>query len=744
MADHVFTQRARRLPRGTLPRVLAVFVLATIVVVIASLIAWTARTPDRVKGDGKDYGLPTARVTMDVRPDGTVDVVEQITFDFRGSFSGAFRDIPMRRGDRIEGVVVCEAGVIAGTSTSLAAQLAQPQPPDVSHLDEATAQRVLEAFYRSFPDARPDPRAAAAGGEDGDDQARCPAGLTAYGPGANTTLGSYDTPGTYGTEVLANPRGDDEAIPSVQRVVWHHDAYDQLRDFTIAYRAHGWLRRTEDGELALEVKPWGAEWKSALGTLGVTIRLPAASQLDADDVELVASSRGAGRVTGGVREAAGRGAPVIGIAAGDLTSGERVDVTALIPSEGSAINASGLPKRERTSDEVLASAREEAQRNTRARSWLATLTDPSTTWWIIIAAFLGLLVVAACAWQAYRRTLREEPWPADVPALISDPPGELPPALAASLVEQRSDVSPHALVATVFDLVRRDAWLTLPAQGEERGAKVDIELRQPESRDGLELEPYEQHALKLVDRIIGKRGAAMGEFKGKLKKSRSMSLEVTNQEGKFEKAVKERLKQLHWYEKPRSRWLTWPAWIAVLAIAVGIVLAAWDGLGWAVGLDPRVTALAGAILIAFGGAMFTTLLVVFTARLFVTRYRPEVRREAAQWTAYRDFLDSYGDMADEQTASIELWERHLVYAIAFGCADDILNAVRPQGAEAGASGVGSSRLGALDSGMFHGFSSGLAARAPQPSSSSGGGGGSSSFGGGGGGFGGGGGGGGAW
>jgi hypothetical protein len=44
-----------------------------------------------------------------VESDGTVSVSERITFAFDGSFSGAYRDIPLRAGERITFVSVSEA-----------------------------------------------------------------------------------------------------------------------------------------------------------------------------------------------------------------------------------------------------------------------------------------------------------------------------------------------------------------------------------------------------------------------------------------------------------------------------------------------------------------------------------------------------------------------------------------------------------------------------------------------------------
>jgi uncharacterized membrane protein len=45
---------------------------------------------------------------VQIQPDGSLRVHEQITFDFSGSYSGAYRDIPLRRGESIDQVSVGE------------------------------------------------------------------------------------------------------------------------------------------------------------------------------------------------------------------------------------------------------------------------------------------------------------------------------------------------------------------------------------------------------------------------------------------------------------------------------------------------------------------------------------------------------------------------------------------------------------------------------------------------------------
>ena len=56
----------------------------------------------------KSYSLPKAVVHVEIAPDGSLLVREDITFSYAGSFSGAYRDIPVRKGERIDLVQVSE------------------------------------------------------------------------------------------------------------------------------------------------------------------------------------------------------------------------------------------------------------------------------------------------------------------------------------------------------------------------------------------------------------------------------------------------------------------------------------------------------------------------------------------------------------------------------------------------------------------------------------------------------------
>jgi len=105
-------------------RVRNIFWIVVVVVIIGSSLAPGA-IGSLVSGfhlpGSRYYDLPSAEVDAVVKRDGSVRVVETITFSFHGTYTGAFRDIPLAPGQSISDVGVAERGIpySPGASTVL-------------------------------------------------------------------------------------------------------------------------------------------------------------------------------------------------------------------------------------------------------------------------------------------------------------------------------------------------------------------------------------------------------------------------------------------------------------------------------------------------------------------------------------------------------------------------------------------------------------------------------------------------
>src|ERR687889_1200170 len=85
-----------------------------------------------------------------------------------------------------------------------------------------------------------------------------------YAPGASAELGSSGAPDTFGTANLGN----------AYRIVWHYQATDEERTFTVRYRLSG-LAVAHDDVVDVYWQVWGDEWEEPLGSLEATMVLPA-------------------------------------------------------------------------------------------------------------------------------------------------------------------------------------------------------------------------------------------------------------------------------------------------------------------------------------------------------------------------------------------------------------------------------------------------------------------------------------
>ncbi len=86
-------------------------------------------------------------------------------------------------------------------------------------------------------------------------------GSQEYDAGGNTTLGSFDRPGTYGT---ISPRGSDF------RIVWHYDASDEERTFDVVYRVVD-ATTVHDDVVDVSWTVWGDQWAFWLDDLDASI-----------------------------------------------------------------------------------------------------------------------------------------------------------------------------------------------------------------------------------------------------------------------------------------------------------------------------------------------------------------------------------------------------------------------------------------------------------------------------------------
>jgi uncharacterized membrane protein len=593
---------------------------------------------------------------VQVRNDGSLAITETIPFVFDGPFSGAYRDIPLREGERISDVSVSEAGV-------------------------------------------------------------------RYAPGASAELGSSGTPNTFGTAT----------IDGGFRIVWHYQAFSEVRTFTIAYTLTN-VAVAYDDVVDVNLKVWGDQWDQSLGRLTANLTLPAPA------------SGPSWRVWGhpvSVRGDVTRGPRQAMLRAVDIPPHQFVELRAVFPrslltSTGGTRVRSGNGLPQIVAEEASAAAAFERDQ-AKIRSALDHL--PRTILILLAAALLPALAVLMGTYWFYGRE-RKTGYDREYE---QEPPSDLEPALVPPLLRQSPTVGSLEFTATLFDLIRKGRYKASPVTtrketwgGLRHEDVADLEIAM--GADG-KLAEVEGPVAKVVDDVLDGGTERLSNFRERIKKDRT---ENSKRFEAFKKGVADAVRERKWLRADGLKPLLGAG--IPFAIAGGLLL--WVGIHRFESFAPRWKDI---LFIAFGACLLVNVAVLFIAGRNVRLWRrrsPDAEKEAERWEAFRRYLTDFPRLQDAPPASIELWERYLVYGIAFGIAERVLQGAQLYMPEAmhnassiywisptGDLGSGPSALGIGD--LSSGFGSALA---PPSSGSHGFGGGFS----GGGGFGGGGGGGGAW
>ena len=90
--------------------------LLALAAALVAALAWSS-TAAQSKTEFKDYLLGPATVVVRVEPDGSLAVRETIEFVFVGTFTGAYRDVPIRKGESIDRISVTDMAPAEPTQT---------------------------------------------------------------------------------------------------------------------------------------------------------------------------------------------------------------------------------------------------------------------------------------------------------------------------------------------------------------------------------------------------------------------------------------------------------------------------------------------------------------------------------------------------------------------------------------------------------------------------------------------------
>ena len=414
----------------------------------------------------------------------------------------------------------------------------------------------------------------------------------------------------------------------------------------------------------------------------------------------------------------------------NVPSGHSVTLRVLYPPSALAPDA---PYAQHIHDDVLPAtiAREQAAIDKVARDKRElenTLHHPGV--WIAALAALALIPALLLGGFAYLRFGRERT-SGTAPEYAHDPPDDLAPALVPSLLAQRVVAGGPQLTATLFELVRRGRFKMTPVTREEsslgglRHKEIDdVDLTRGD--ESIALTAVEKPVAAIFDRLTKDGPMALAHVAKTVKGlSTSDRAWFHSESESFNSAVKaEARRRAFWSGRGMLfKWLAFGLFAATGALMLVI--------GFAYIADPPL-ARGDLIVTAIGAALALNALVVALLPAPMWRRRsPAMEASAEGWEAFRHYLRDFPRLADKPADTLPLWESYLVYGIAFGIAERVLEA-----AKVSFPGISNSQVYApalfMPSFSASGFASDLGGAFPSPSSGSSGGGGGS-FGGGGGG-----------
>lgn len=279
---------------------------------------------------------------------------------------------------------------------------------------------------------------------------------------------------------------------------------------------------------------------------------------------------------------------------------------------------------------------------------VSTELDPFEPSWIeAIVAFLPALVLLLVAVLRYGP---DEPAQYDR-AYEESPPTDTPPALAGPLLRRSLTPNSGDFTATLFDLVRRGYF-----RGRAIPDSNDLELSLGD-RD-VPLADFEVPVARIFEEFLGHEPARLSRIGERLGELPENVLRFDS----FREHVKEAIEQRGWYTFTAARVLFLSS---VGLLGLGLTL------GWVLLATSReATAYFGLATFESAAALFHA---SWIAKLIRWRRRSAGGRlDSERWRAFRRYLADFPRLREAPAITIDLWERYLVYAIAFGVARRVL------------------------------------------------------------------------
>jgi len=252
-----------------------------------------------------------------------------------------------------------------------------------------------------------------------------------------------------------------------------------------------------------------------------------------------------------------------------------------------------------------------------------------------------------------------------------EPPTDTEPALVPTLLRQGGEAGSFEFTATLFDLIRRGHYAAAQVTTErsiwgglrhETISDLEISAGTPVS-----LTAWEKSVTSVVDNVLDGGSLRLSKFREEIEDERTS---MAPRFEAFKSTVSGEVGARGWFRS-----------LGIVPLIGGMVVFAVLGaiLGW-IAIDGWRTVYprwSDVVLLALAFASFVNaamLLGASTRRKLWRRRSREAAIEAERWDAFRRYLQDFPRLQEAPPATLELWERLLVYGIAFGIADRVLQA----------------------------------------------------------------------
>jgi uncharacterized membrane protein len=478
-----------------------------------------------------------------------------------------------------------------------------------------------------------------------------------YAPGASAQLGSSGAPGTYGTADLGDR----------YRIVWHYRASDEQRTFTLRYRLEG-LAVAHDDVVDVYWQAWGDEWQEPLDLLVAAMVLP--GEPKKGEVKVFGHPAS---VSGKTSLGPEKVSPTL--IASDVPASQFVEMRVVFPRELLTSTGGAMVERGDGLKEIM--DQEAADARSAARQ----------AWFVRQQPLFGLLLVAlsvgilAFVYLRYGR----EPKVDYSERYEREPPTNDPPAVVGAIITQKPSVGSREFTATLFDLIRRGFLKAQPVSVKKGGlwdekTMTDLRVKLGSSDTGS-LKAFELSVLKVARRVISYGPVNLTDFEVRLKDADKSTRRANDSSYEyFRNAVKREVEARDLVERGPSAWLGRSAILLGLAGTEWFVLSLFGRaagvvtlivvLIFLIGFSFLVLAIAGWVVrrvFGYAGSALNQLWV---------RRTPKGALLHERWQAFRRYLTDFSRLEESPPASLALWEQFLVYGIALGVAEQVLQAAR--------------------------------------------------------------------